>query len=167
MRIRGNASRTASSWDPTGVTQESRLPCPRVLEMGRRSLKWRSRCSAGGCTAWKDSARPRRGLSGGCTSLGRLSAQGKRIPCRQHDEGEERRFPARFSLWNMNRCNKKFATSYFLPDSPKPFQRSPSYFPDPGTKHDAHDNGVCSVHNLSRSKSQPQPAYYFAECGEL
>ena len=48
-----------------------------------------------------------RGVSGGCTSLGRLSAQGKRIPCRQHDEGEERRFPARFSLWNMNRCNEK------------------------------------------------------------
>ena len=30
----------------------------------------------------------------GCTSLGRLSAQGKRISCRQHDEGEERRCPS-------------------------------------------------------------------------
>ena len=114
MRIRGNASRTASSWDPTGVTQESRLPCPRVLEMGRRSRKWRSRCSAGACTAWKGSARPGRGVSGGCTSLGRLSAQGKRIPCRQHDEGEERRFPARFSLWNMNRCNEKNRNFVFI-----------------------------------------------------
>ena len=46
-----------------------------------------------------------------------------------------------------------------MPDSPKPLQRIHSYFPDPGTKHDAHCNGVCSVHNLSRLKSQPQPAY--------
>ena len=52
---------------------------------------------------------PHRGLSGGCMSLGRLSAPGKHIlagTARQHDEGEERRFPARFSLWNINRCNK-------------------------------------------------------------
>ena len=35
----GKASQTASSWDPTGVTQESRLPCPLVREMGRRSRK--------------------------------------------------------------------------------------------------------------------------------
>ena len=58
--------------------------------------------------------------------------------------------------------------SYFLPDSPKPFQRSLSYFPDPGTKNDAHDSGVWSVHNLSRSKSQLQPAYYLvASCDTL
>ena len=31
---------------------------------------------------------------------------------------------------------------------------------DPGTNHDTHDNGICSVHNLSRLKLQPQPAYY-------
>ena len=37
----------------------------------------------------------------------------------------------------------------------------------PGTKHDSHVNGVCSVHNLSRLKSQPQHAHYFAEIGEL
>ena len=52
----GKAFQTASCWDPTGVTQEIRLPCPRVREMGRRSRKWRSRCSAGACTAWKGSA---------------------------------------------------------------------------------------------------------------
>ena len=46
-------------------------------------------------------------------------------------------------------------------------QRNPSYSPDPGTKHDAQDNGVCSVHNISRSNSQPQPAYYLVESGEL
>ena len=44
--------------------------------------------------------------------------------------------------------------SYFLHHSPKPFQRSPSYLPDPGTKHDAHENGICLDHNLSRSRSQ-------------
>ena len=52
--------------------------------------------------------------------------------------------------------------SYFLPDSPKPFQISPSYFPDPGTNHDAHDNVVCSVHNLSNRKvslNPPLPAF--------
>ena len=35
----GNASQTASCWDPMGVTQEIRLPCPRVQEMGRQSRK--------------------------------------------------------------------------------------------------------------------------------
>ena len=29
---------------------------------------------------------------------------------------------------------------------------------DPGSKHDAHDPAVCSIHKLS--KIQPQPAYY-------
>ena len=51
--LNGKASRTASCWDPTGVTQDIRLPCPLVWEMGRRSRKWRSRCSVGACTAWK------------------------------------------------------------------------------------------------------------------
>ena len=58
---------------------------------------------------------------------------------------------------------QKIAMWYFLPDSPKAFQRSPLYFPDPGIKNDAH----CSVHNISKSKSQPQPVYYLAESGEL
>ena len=62
---------------------------------------------------------------------------------------------------------QKITMSYFLPDSPKPFQRNHSYFQDPGTKHDAHDNGVCSVYNLSRLESQPQPGYYLAESGKL
>ena len=64
---------------------------------------------------------------------------------------------------------QKIAMLYFLPDSPKPFQRlrSPSYFPDPGSKHDAHYIGICLVHNISRLKSQPQPPYYLAESGEL
>ena len=35
----GKASQTASCWDPTGLTQEIRLPCPLVREMGRRSRK--------------------------------------------------------------------------------------------------------------------------------
>ena len=35
----GNASQTASCWDPMVVTQEIRLPCPRVQEMGRQSRK--------------------------------------------------------------------------------------------------------------------------------
>ena len=33
-------------------------------------------------------------VHGGCTSLRRIFAKGKRIPCRQHDEGEEHCFPA-------------------------------------------------------------------------
>ena len=32
------------------------------------------------------------------------------------------------------------------------------YSLDPGTKHEAHDPAVCSIHKLL--KSQPQPAYY-------
>ena len=59
-----------------------------------------------------------------------------------------------FLSWNINRSNKKSECRIFFHDSPNPFHRSLSYFPDPVTKHDAHDNGVssCSVHNLSRSK---------------
>ena len=53
--------------------------------------------------------------------------------------------------------------SYFLSDSSKPFQRSPSYYPDPGTKHDTHDNGDFSIHNLSKLKLQPEPAYYLIQ----
>ena len=74
-------------------------------------------------------------------------------------EGDERRFPARF-LVIEHEVMQQIIMSYFMPESPKPFQRSPSYFPDTGTKDDIHDNGVCSVHNLSRLKIQPQPAYY-------
>ena len=68
---------------------------------------------------------PHRGLSGGCMSLGRLSAPGKHIlagTARQHDEGEERRFPARFSLWNINRCNKKSQCRIFCLIVPNPFK---------------------------------------------
>ena len=69
-----------------------------------------------------------------------------------------------FLSWNMKQCNKigRITILYFWPYSPKPFQWSPSYFPDPGTKYDTNDNVVCSVHNLSRLKIhlQPQPAYY-------
>ena len=58
---------------------------------------------------------------------------------------------------------QQITMSYFLSDSLKPFQRSPSYYPDLGTEHDTHDNGVCSVHNPSRLKLQPQPAYYLSQ----
>ena len=68
-----------SLWIPLGCHWKFKLSCPQVREMGRRSLKWRSRCSAAARTARKDSACPSRGLSGSCTSPGRLSAQGKLI----------------------------------------------------------------------------------------
>ena len=55
--------------------------------------------------------------------------------------------------------------SLILPDSPKPFQTNSSYYPDdpdPGTKHDTHDNGLCSLLSplFLRLKIQPPPAYY-------
>ena len=131
-------------------------------EVEESLLRWRLHGGEGFCLISKK-------LCGCCTNLGMLSVQGKRIPCRQHNAGEELRFPARFLVIEHEAMQQVTLSQCrnFLPDSPKPFQRSPSYFPDSGTKHDAHDNGVCSVHNISRSKSQPQPAYYFAECGEL
>ena len=38
---------------------------------------------------------------------------------------------------------KKLNNIIFVPDSPESSQRSPLYLLDPGTKHDAHKNGVC------------------------
>ena len=67
-----------------------------------------------------------------------------------HDEGGERCFPA--SILSLK---KKQVFDIFLPDS----QRSPLHWLDPGSKHDAHDNGICSIQKLSRI--QPQPAFYF------
>ena len=57
--------------------------------------------------------------------------------------GEECRFPARF-LVVEHEAMQQITMSYFLRIVPnrEPFQRSPTYFPDPGTKHDKHDNGV-------------------------
>ena len=43
----------ASSWDPTGVTHEIRLPCPQVPEREKQSWKWRRHCAAGARTAGK------------------------------------------------------------------------------------------------------------------
>ena len=53
LNLDGKASQTVSCWDPTGLTQEIRIPCPLVLEMGRRSRKWRSRCASGVYTEGK------------------------------------------------------------------------------------------------------------------
>ena len=47
----GKASQTASCWDPTGVTQEIRLPCPRVREM-ESLLRWRLHCVEGFGLTW-------------------------------------------------------------------------------------------------------------------
>ena len=80
--------------------------------MGRRSRKSRGGVAAPlalarpGRVRVMNRDRPRRGLSGGCISLGKLSAQGKRM---QHDEGEERRFSARFLVMehaSRKRCNQ-------------------------------------------------------------
>ena len=71
-----------------------------------------------------------------------------------YDEGVECCFSAIFLVME-HVATTQILISNFFPDSPKPFQRNPSYFPDPGT-----DTGVCSVHNLSRLKNQPQPSYY-------
>ena len=72
-------------------------------------------------------------------------------------EGEEHCFPTRFLVME-HEAMQQITMLYFLSDSPKPFQISPSYYPDLDTKHDTHSNGVCSVHNLSRLKLQPQPS---------
>ena len=48
------------------------------------------------CPTLVDALEGSRRLSGCCMSLGRFSAQGKQNPCRQHNQGKERRFPARF-----------------------------------------------------------------------
>ena len=53
-----------------------------------------------------------------------------------YDEGEERQFPARVLVME-HEAMQQITISYFFAS-----------------------NGVCSVHNLSRSKSQPQPTYY-------
>ena len=84
-----------------------------------------------------------------CKSLGMLSAQWKQIPlCRQHDKGES--FSCKISCHGTSiDLTKNSNVIFLLPDSSKPFRRSLSYFPDLGTKHDAHDNIVCWVHNPS------------------
>ena len=45
---------------------------------------------------------------------------------------------------------KQFNSNIFLADSPGFWQRSPLYLLDPCTKHDEHDNYVCSIHNIWR-----------------
>ena len=43
------------------------------------------------------------------------------------------RFSCKILVVEHESMQQKIAMSYFLPVSPKPFQRSPSYFPDPDT----------------------------------
>ena len=49
-----------------------------------------------------------------------------------------------FLSQNIKRCKKSQCRIFGLtvPSLFKELERSPSYFPDPDTKHDAHDNGV-------------------------
>ena len=50
------------------------------------------------------------------------NAQGKRIPCRQHNEGEERRFPARFLVMEHYLMDQKLLYSIFCLTVPNPFK---------------------------------------------
>ena len=61
-----------------------------------------------------------------------------------------------FLSWNMKHSNKSQWCMFCL-NSPNPLQRSHLYFLDPGTKLCSHFNGVCSIHNLSRSSSCSDP----------
>ena len=107
---------------------------------------------------------PHRGLSRGCMSLGRLSAQGKRFPCRQQCRStiKERNVVS----WNMKRCNKSQCRHCMLClIVPNPFQEVLHIFriQAPNMMHMimAFAPSTISVTQLvSRPKIQPQPAYY-------
>ena len=49
-------------------------------------------------------------------SLGRLFAQGKLIPCSQHNEGEKRHIPARFFVME-HEATQQITNILFLPNS--------------------------------------------------
>ena len=147
------------------MTQEIRLPCPR----------WEGEVGSGGVAAPLALARQGRvrlDLVKDQVAVARVS-EGFLHKANEFLAGstmEERIvvFLQDFSSSNINRCNKNCNVVYLFFSNPFKEVLRIFQIQAPNMMHSvAHDHGVCSVHNLSRSKSQRQPAYYLAENGEL
>ena len=72
---------------------------------------------------------------------------------------------ARFFVMEHEAKQQMLYVCLMQADSPESSQKTVLHNlwiqPHPGSKHDAQNNDVYTVHNISRLRIQPQPAYYF------